>query len=170
MFYCIACFNWRICNQIVPLSIRTAEYLFDIKLHQICFIFELLLLKCLVYEVYNHVAVSVVHVVVYDELHSFESKTLIAVEWDCFEICTLKHLPLLCRGYDFLHSTNSDRDIVFFQDIILQFLDQDNFSDLESIALSIKCIHILVRSDKRLPISIMWSSITRSQNRNILGI
>lgn len=67
--------------QVVPeLVLIVAVYLPDVEFQKVCLILELAWIELFVYEVYDHLSVGVVHVVVDDQLHSFDGHALIAIE------------------------------------------------------------------------------------------
>ena len=107
-----------LCYQVVPkLVLVVAVYLFDVEFHEICLILELARIKLLVYEVYDHLAVGVVHVVVDDQLHSFDGRALVTVERDGLEISALEQLPLL-HGWDHrIHAAYFNLDILLRQNL-----------------------------------------------------
>jgi len=100
------------CYQVVPkLVLIVAVYLFDVEFHKVCLILELAWIKLLVYEVYDHLAVGVVHVVVDDQLHSFDGHALVTVERDGLEVSALEQLPLLQGRNHRIHDTYFDLNI-----------------------------------------------------------
>jgi hypothetical protein len=88
-----------------------AVYLFDIKFHKVCLVLELAWIKLWVYEVYDHLPVGVVHVVVDDQLHPFDGRALITIERDGLEICALEELPLLQGWHHGIHAAYFDLNI-----------------------------------------------------------
>ena len=99
-----------------------AVYLFDVELHELRLILELAWIKLLVYEVYYHLAVGIVHIVVDDQLHSFDGHAAVTIKRDGLEISTLEQLSLLHGWNHRIHATYFDLNILLRQDLVSRHL------------------------------------------------
>ena len=157
-----------------------AVYIPDVEFQKVCLILELAWIELLVYEVNDHLAVSVVHVVVDDQLHSFDGHALIAIERYGLEICALEHRPLL-QGRDHgIHTAYFDLDIFLRQYLgsgsmrgfflWLVMLDQCHCVQLEPITLPVVGKYVVIHCVIGILVSLCSDSVGCPHNGHILSV
>lgn len=184
--------DWGFGQQVISLLVFVATiYFLDVKLREVCLVLELSCVKFLIDEVDYHVVICVVHIVVDDKLHTFQSQSTFSIKRNCFKIGALELFSLLGRRYHLVQATYFDFYVFFWQVLpvtlfrllglilllyaLLHFfisklmLDQCHSLYLKPISLPIISIYICIHRGIYIIIFFWLDSIWSSHNGYILS-